>query len=286
VTDQPGPPSDSGDAVPPVTPPPATPPPPPPPPSGAATPPPPPPPPAPAPGTAGGNVDVGTAVSWAFAKFGQYALIFIGLAAVVFVIRLIQVLIGNALTNSLSGNCANTVITENGAIIAGGNCVASMGTTITAGIVSGIIFGSLAWIATIGIYRAALRTSDGEVPAFSDLTTGKNLGKYIVVSIVFGILSTIGLLLCIIPGLLVFFFLQFSPLYALDKGQGVGAAFRSSIDAVKQAPVPVILTMIVNAIAAFLGTWFYGILTLVALPFAALFTVHVYRQLNKEEIAP
>ncbi|MCX6460442.1 MAG: hypothetical protein NTZ03_09035 [Actinobacteria bacterium] len=292
MTDQPGPPSDSGDAVPPVTPPPVTPPPatPPPPPSGAATPPPPPPPPAPAPGTAGGNVDVGTAVSWAFAKFGQYALIFIGLAAVVFVIRLIQVLIGNALTNSLSGNCANTVITENGAIIAGGNCVASLGTTITAGIITGIItgiiFGALAWIATIGIYRAALRTSDGEVPAFSDLTTGKNLGKYIIVAIVFGILSGVGLVLCIIPGLLVIFFLQFSPLYALDKGQGVSEAFRSSIDAVKSAPVPVLLAMIVNAIAGVLGTWFYGILTLVALPFAALFTVHVYRQLNKEEITP
>ena len=282
MTDLPGPPSDPGDVTPP------TPPTPPPPPSGAPTPPPPPPP-APAPGMGdlplSNNVDVGVAVSWAFKKFGQYAAILIGLAAVVFVIRLIQVLITNALTNSLVGNCNNTVITDNGAIVTGGSCVASLTTTITAGIIAGIIFGALAWIATIGIYRAALRTSDGEAPAFSDLTTGKNLGKYIIVAIVFGILAAVGLVLCIIPGLIVIFFLQFAPLYALDKGQGIGDAFRSSINAVKSAPVPVLLTMIVNAVASFVGGILFGILILVALPFAALFTVHVYRQLNREPIA-
>ena len=83
MTDQPGPPSDSGDAIPPASPPP----PPPPPPSSAPTPPPPPP---PAPGTAGGNVDVGTAVSWAFAKFGQYWQVWMGLTVVVLVLYLIQ----------------------------------------------------------------------------------------------------------------------------------------------------------------------------------------------------
>ena len=117
------------------------------------------------------------------------------------------------------------------------------------------------------------------------LTTGKNLVKYIVVAIVFGILTAVGLVLCVIPGLIVIFFLQFAPLYALDKGLGVGDAFRSSIDAVKKAPVPVLLAMIVNAVASFVGGWFFGILTLVALPFAALFTVHVYRQLNAEPIS-
>ena len=231
------------------------------------------------------NVDVGTAVSWAFNKFGKYAAVFIGLAAVVFIIRLLQVLITDALTRNLAGTCQNTVIGDNGVVVTGGACVASLTTTITAGIIAGIIFGALAWIATIGVYRAALRTSSGETPSFGDLTTGQNLGKYIIVAIVFGIAVAVGLVLCVIPGLLVIFFLQFAPWYALDKGYGVGQAFSASIAAVKRAPVPVLLAMIVNAIAAFLGGWFWGILTLVALPFAALFTVHVYRQLNSEPIA-
>ena len=277
MSDQPGAPEEG-----------STPPPPPPPPPAGGTPPPPPPPPPPVsdtPGMPGGKVDVGVAVSWAFKKFGQYAAILIGLAAVVFVIRLVQTLVSNALTNSLASNCGNTVVTDNGTIVTGGACVASLATTLTAGVITGIIFGALAWIATIGVYRAALRTSKGEAPAFADLTTGNNLGKYIVVAIVFGILTAVGLVLCVIPGLIVIFFLQFAPLYALDKGLGVGDAFRSSIDAVKKAPFPVLLAMIVNAVASFVGGWLFGILTLVALPFAALFTVHVYRQLNAEPIS-
>lgn len=273
MTEQP--PNDPGDVTPP-----------PPPPVGPPTPPPPPPPPpaeSPIPGAA--NVDVGVAVSWAFEKFKQYAPILIGLAAAVFVIRLIQQLLANTFTNMFAGDCNPTVVTDGGTVITTTGCATGVVAGLTAAIVSAIIFGILAWIATIGIYRAALRTSDGEVPAFSDLTTGKNLGKYLIVAIIFGLLAFVGLALCIVPGLLVIFFLQFAPLYALDKGQGVGQAFSSSLNAVKQAPVPVLLTMVVNAIATLLGGFAFGILTLVTLPFAALFTVHVYRQLNKEPIA-
>jgi hypothetical protein len=42
---------------------------------------------------------------------------------------------------------------------------------------------------------------------------------------------------------------------------------------------------IISAITALVGTFLFGILTLVALPFAALFIANVYRQLNREEIA-
>jgi len=225
------------------------------------------------------------AVSWAFDKFKQYWQILVGLAAVVFVLRLIQSLTADFFANALGGACSPTVVTDSGAVITNTSCVTGIFAGLTATIVSAIIFGILAFIATVGIYRAALRTSNGAVPAFSDLTTGENLGKYIIVAIVYGILVFVGIVLCFVPGLLVIFFLQFAVLYALDKGYGVGQAFSSSLNAVKAAPVPVILTMIVNFVATLVGGFLFGILTLVALPFAALFTVHVYRQLNKEPIA-
>lgn len=287
------------------TPPPAAPPPPPPPagqqppsptvlPGGGAAPPPPAPPPpmppaggyyppaAPAPAgypTPGGRADVGTALSWAGNKFGQYWQVFIGLAAVVFAIRLIQAFVATPLTNSLS-NC-NDVSTTAGA----NACVASLGATIAVGVILAIIFGVLAWLATIGVYRAALKTSLGETPGFHNLTTGENLGKYIVVAIVYGLLVGIGLVLCIIPGLIVIFLFQLAPFYALDKGYGVGQALSSSYQAVTKNLGPAILMTLINAIAAFVGGILFGLLTLVALPFAALFTVHMYRQFNAEPVA-
>jgi uncharacterized membrane protein len=230
------------------------------------------------------GVDIAAAFQWAINKFGQYAVIWIALAAVVAVIRLIGALFSNWLINRSVGNCGTIVVTDNGAITSG-SCAASLGATIFAGIITAIVFGVLAWLATIGLVRAGLKTSLGQVPGFNDLTTGENLGKFIVVAIVYGLLSGIGLVLCILPGLIVIFLFQFSPFYALDKGQGVGEAFGNSYKVVTGNLIPVIVTALVNAVASFLGSFLWGLLTLVALPFAILFTVHVYRQLNREAIA-
>ena len=117
------------------------------------------------------------------------------------------------------------------------------------------------------------------------LTTGEHLGAYLVVAIVYGIASFAGLVLCFIPGIIVIFLFQFAPLYALDKGQGVGEAFGNSYRAVTSNFVPVLLAALVNIVASFLGGILFGVFTLITLPFAALFTVHIYRQLNKEQIA-
>jgi uncharacterized membrane protein len=306
VTDQPQNPLDpaggpgDGGAVPPVPPsnvpphsPDAAPPPPPTPPMGSVQPQPPaynPPPgpgavPPPAAASGAVNADIGAAFSWAGGKFGKYALIFIGLAAVVFAIRLIQALVNSALVNALNGDCANTIIVNGQNVTTTGACAASLATTITAGLITAIIFGVLAWIATIGVYRAALKTTLGETPGFHNITTGENLGKYIVVAIVYGLAIGIGIVLCIIPGIIVAFLFQLAPFYALDKGQSVGEAFGNSYRATTQNFGPAILMTLINIIAAFVGGILFGLLTLVALPFAALFTAHMYRQFNREQIA-
>ena len=82
------------------------------------------------------------------------------------------------------------------------------------------------------------------------------------------------------------FLFQFAPFYALDKGQGVGQAFGNSYRAVTSNFVPVLLAALVNIVASFVGSILWGVLTLVTLPFAALFTAHIYRQVNSEAVAP
>jgi uncharacterized membrane protein len=236
------------------------------------------------PAAGGSNVDVGVAFSWALKKFQQYALVLVGLAAVVFVIRLIQTLFTNWMVNRSVENCGTIVVTDNGTITSGA-CGRRTARRSWPPSSSAILFGILAWLATIGLYRAGLKTSLGEVPGFHNLTSSENLGKYVVVAIVYGLLSAVGLVLCILPGIIVIFLFQFSPFYALDKGQGVGEAFGNSYRVVTKNLLPVIITAIVNIVAAFVGSLFFGILTLVALPFAILFTVHVYRQLNQEPVA-
>ena len=103
-------------------------------------------------------------------------------------------------------------------------------------------------------------------------------------AIVYGLAISIGIVLCVVPGIIVAFLFQLAPFYALDKGQGVGEAFGNSYRATTQNFGPAILMTIINIVAAILGGLFFGLLTLVALPFAALFTAHMYRQFNREEI--
>jgi uncharacterized membrane protein len=252
-------------AVPPPPPPPAVPPPPP----GAAPPPP--------PNSGAAGVQVGDAFSWALAKFQQHIGIWIGLAAVVFALRIIQEIINRVLVNTVDEECLRG---EN--ITA---CSTGLFANIGLQLVFAVIFGVLVWLASIGVYRAAIKRSQGAAPEFGMLTSGENLGAYIIVAIVYGIATFVGLILCFLPGLIVIFLFQFAPFYALDKGQGVGEAFGNSYRAVTQNFVPVLLAALVNIVAAILGGLLFGIFTLVTLPFAALFTVHIYRQLNREAIA-
>ena len=262
----------------------STPPPPPPPPPPPAAPVPPPPPPPPAAADSSG-VDVGAAFSWAFAKFGKYAAVLIGLAAIVFAIRLIQTIVQNLIFNNLN-KCDNpsVVVTDNAISVQ--NCTVSFGTSILVNLVLGIIFAILVALVTVGIYRAALKTTRGAAPAFEHLTSSENLVPYVLVAIVYFVLSFAGLVLCILPGLVVIFLFQFAPFYALDRGDSVGAALGSSYRAVTANFLPVLLVAVINIVIAILSGLLFGILTLVLLPFGALFTAHIYRQLNREPITP
>jgi hypothetical protein len=257
-----------------------------------ATPPPPPnggysaAPPPPTASGGGSQIDVGIAFKWAMAKFQQHRLVFIELAAVIFLLRLIQQLISTVVTNHFLDNCDSGGIIrgQNGNVIIG-NCAVSFGTTIGIAVLLAIVFGVLIALAMVGLYRAALRTSKGETPALTDLVSTEHLGAFVAVAICYGLASFAGLALCIIPGIVVIFLFQFAPLYALDRGDGVGNAFGNSYRAVKANFVPVLLVALVNIVANILSGLVFGILSLIALPFAVLFTVHVYRQLNREPIA-
>jgi uncharacterized membrane protein len=222
---------------------------------------------------------VGAAISWAFDRFKANAAAFVGLAAVVTVIQLVQQVGTRPLQNILV-DCTNP--DSPGQINA---CTAAVGISALAAIVIALVFSLLAFIAQIGVQRAAIHSTQGITPSFSEMFTTQNLGKYILYVIAFAVLFVIGLALCILPGLVVLFLLQLGPYYILDKGLGVVDAMKASVNAVTKNIGPAIIMTILNALVSLLGGLFFGILTLVTLPFACLFTAHMYRQFNREPVA-
>ena len=88
-----------------------------------------------------------------------------------------------------------------------------------------------------------------------------------------------------IPGILVAFLLQLGPFFILDKGYRPVEAMKASYTVVRRNVGPAIVMVIFSLLVTLLGSAFYGILTLVTLPFAVLFIVHMYRQFNGEVVA-
>lgn len=231
------------------------------------------------PRTPAAGANVGQAVSWAFDRFRANAAAFVGLAAVVTVIQLMQAIGTRPLENILI-DCSSPETP--GQINA---CTAAIGVSAIAAIVISLAFALVAFIAQIGIQRAAIRSTEGVTPSFGQMLTTQNLGRYILFVIVFVILFVIGLALCILPGVAVLFLLQLGPYYVLDKGMGVTEAMKASFTVVTRNVGPALIMTVLNFLVMLLGGAFYGILTLVTLPFATLFTAHMYRQFNHEPVA-
>jgi uncharacterized membrane protein len=70
-----------------------------------------------------------------------------------------------------------------------------------------LIFSILGWIVSMilsmGLIRAALAVVKGQTPEVSMLFETEGLGSYVVAAIIFGIAFGVGLILCIIPGIII-----------------------------------------------------------------------------------
>jgi uncharacterized membrane protein len=226
-------------------------------------------------------VDLGAAFNWTFAKLQQHIGIWLGLAGVVFAVRLVGAIVGDRITDAIVGTCSAEDILN------GRDCLdGSFWGGVAAAVIIGLIFGVLAALLSIGVQRAALRTSMGEAPSFDHLTSTQFLGAYVVTAILAGLATFVGLALCIIPGLLAIFFLQFAPLASLDTGEKVGSAFSRSAAIAQANAVPCLLLLLINAVSAWLQGVLFGVLTIILLPISTLVTVHVFRQANGQPVAP
>jgi hypothetical protein len=209
------------------------------------------------------------ALPWSLRTFRAFASPFLALATVVTVLQFMQLVAAQPLQN-ISVDCLDpqTAGQEQA-------CQESITGAVTPVLVA-LAFWLLAMVATIGVQRAA---------SFADLLTTDNVVKYVLFVIVYIASVAVGLLLCVLPGLLAAFYLQLGPYYVIDRGAGVREAVLSSVRAVRSHPAAGFVMLLVNGLAVLLGGLFYGLPTLVTLPIASLFTAYLYRQFNGEPVS-
>jgi uncharacterized membrane protein len=217
-------------------------------------------------GAGGGSMpqlDVGAALSYGWKKYTENLGQFIILMIAVFVASVVLGIIRGILTPDSTGFLA---------------FIWSALLGVTYYVISSII--------QAGVLRAGLGVTKGQAPSVSQLTETSNIANYILTVILVGLGLFIGLILCVIPGIIWFFLTAYAPIVALDKGVGPVDAIMTSINWVKERPGPVLGILIVSYLIYLVGICFFCIGLLVTAPVALVAIIYSYRALNNEPVAP
>jgi uncharacterized membrane protein len=261
-----------------------TPPPPPPPPTyggAGATPPPPP----PAPPGGGGGYSVGNAFSYGWSKFtrnlGQILLAVIVLVVLLIVIQAVGYFIGRAVA------CEPDIHRNSQGQLVGNDC----GGIFTLQNVVSWIISLIGWVVSMiigaGIVRGALDITEGKELDPKTLLSPHKLGDVIVASVLIGVATFIGFILCIIPGLLVAFFTSYTLYFLMDREElGAVDAIKASFEFTKRHAGNVILWFLLSLVAWFVGALLCGVGLIVAIPVVLIGTAYTYKTLNNEPVAP
>ncbi|MBB3042904.1 hypothetical protein [Nocardioides soli] len=217
----------------------------------------PPPPPPPAPPQGGGGYSAGTAWSFGWNKFtgnlGSIVIAVLVLVAVQVVVQVVSYFVGDSLI-------LRWVIS-------------------LAGWVLSMIIGA-------GLVRAALDITEGRELDPKTLLTPNKLGEVIVASLLISVATFVGLILCVIPGLLVAFFTSFTLYFLMDR-QELGAidAIKASFEFTKNNAGNVIVWFLLCLATYIVGFLLCGVGLIAAIPVILIGTAYTYKTLNGQAVA-
>jgi len=205
-------------------------------------------------GGGGSAPDVGAALSYGWAKFQQNVGPLIAVILIPGLVQFVLSAVGRAAVHSLLGSLILSLV---GAIV---------------GAITGI-----------GIYQMALMITAGQPADIGKAFTYDRWGEWIPFAFLFGLATFVGLVFCLIPGLLFIAFFGLAPYYFIDGRMSFGDALRASRDAVtsKGLAFPILLSVIVGVlgiIACFIGV-------LVTEPVAYIAVAYLYRYAAGQPVA-
>ena len=152
------------------------------------------------------------------------------------------------------------------------------------------VFSLASWVVSMiiaaGIVRFALDITEGKQLNAATLLTPTKLGDVIVASLLTGIATFVGLVLCVLPGLAVMFFTSFTLYFLMDR-QEMGAidAIKASFEFTKNNAGSVILWFLLSLATWIVGALLCGVGLIAAVPVVLIGTAYTYKTLNNEPVA-
>lgn len=132
--------------------------------------------------------------------------------------------------------------------------------------------------------RAVLAMVDGRPVSFGEFFRLKGLGPAVWTAVLVTLMVAVGSVLCVLPGLVAAWFLQFAVIAAVDRREGVGAAISSSCRLVRDHLGPTVLLMVLGAVVSGVAGSVALVGMLIAGPLVMIATVYAYRRLQDQPV--
>ncbi|GAA4848277.1 hypothetical protein GCM10023221_29150 [Luteimicrobium xylanilyticum] len=214
---------------------------------------------------------VGDAISFGFRRFGQNVGAWLLLALILLGINLVWGLISGDYDRIRDAFDSNT-----------NTASVSLG---FGGIVMSIIGFVISSFITAFLTKGGLDESAGKKPSVGEFFQIRNFGNVLLAAVIVGILTGVGLVLCILPGLAVALFSAFTYYFVIDRNLAAFDAIRASWNLVAKNFGSVLGLLVLLFLLNVAGAIVCGLGLFVTIPVSYIAVGFAYRRLTGSQVA-
>ncbi|WP_420880765.1 hypothetical protein [Rhodococcus sp. (in: high G+C Gram-positive bacteria)] len=153
-------------------------------------------------------------------------------------------------------------------------------------IIGNIVTAIVGYLISAALIRGALHEVDGRPPAFGSFFEFKNVGAIIIASFLVGLMTAIGFVLLVIPGLILMFLTWWTLEFVVDQNQDAITAIKSSFRAISSNWGMLLLLAITLFFLNILGVLLCLVGLLVTVPVSIIASTYAYRVTVGGPVAP
>jgi uncharacterized membrane protein len=209
------------------------------------------------------RVDIGESLTWGWNKFKDNA----GPLVIVMLAAFVGLLVGGLVLGLLRSAADNFF------------------TWLLVSAVGQVALFVLGGFLQIGVYQSALAIADGRRVEPAKMFRTDMLGAFLIATLLTSLMVGIGVVLCILPGIVLAYLTYLTPFYVLDQRMAPVEAIRTSIQVTSSNlatllpfSIVIFLVYLAGAIACCVGL-------LVSAPVALLAVTHAYRGISGRPVA-
>ena len=227
--------------------------------------------------------NIGEAVSWAWNKFTQNAVtLVVPVLGYAVVLAILGVVAG--VLPAVLGQSTDTTYTDSYGNTYGGTSVTLGPASIAVMVIGYLLIFLVAIYMAAALVSGSLDIADGKPVSIGSFFKARNLGPVFLTALLVAVGTSIGSLLCIIPGLIFGFLAQFAIAFVVDRSLSPVDSIKASIATARSNIGGALLSWLVQYAVVLVGELLCGIGLLVALPVALLIQVYTYRKLSGGQV--